>query len=624
MHLLPDNTPAAAVQLLHDSAPLVRSQQREERPALFAGRPTSKTVGQGAFSPRTATLPGLPVELIHRICAELDPVDLRNLAASSSTLANTVDTRRWRQAWCTSYGEPDSPQAVTAYRQFYPLYKRFQDTPYPALFGQRALPGSVQPTCAAQNELSCQQVLDCALGLRIRSQSGALKPVIRWFHEAIGSPVWSIEWMGEIAGWGHCLVERLTAAGHDPDSFCLPVKMFDPHKGLIDIASLPVSCTATLGSESLRNEGGSQVVPSPVQVTVLRSGTVVARNPFCVQLWYLRDCDRKTSPPSETLPVSASTVVAEAARGCIAIGRQCGNIQLWTLSPARCLWGTGSLHGDAVVGLISVAGGRLVSASIGGVLKMWQADPCKVVASHRVPPVEQLSGIEHVLPERFITRSIRDVLRVWMISETGFDCVARLDPYGQSRPKQDLHDENSAARIATLWQFPPFFLTCNLITLANGLVIRGTSRRDLDLGSESDIADLLELYDLNAPRSPYSRVATWRDMNDLDTTVPVREPRLLPERVCDGSIMFLKELPDGRILVGSSRQVVVYDPSSDDVLEVLYCPHNRRACLDTEPPWDPWDPLAGGCVSGDGFIWLLSRNGNLGVIDLFANIKQDS
>ena len=599
MNMLPDDAPHAAVQ---PSVPtsLLPSGQGEGQLPLLGRRTTAKTTGQDRS---LADLQSLPAELINRIGAELDPVDLCNLAASSERLARTVDTRRFTQMRNSFYGEPGSLQAMASYRQFYAVHNRFKGTAHQALFGQ------------SQSEQQPEQVLDCALGLRIKSQTGALKPACRSFKKAIVSPVWPMEWAGSIAGLGQCRISTLLWT--ERNGFHLPVQRLDPYQGIIDLAPLQLS-PPPMAETLVRSQASSLSVPPLfLKVNVLQDGTVVACHAVAIQLWYLGGIADGESPLSDTLPVQNATAVADMVPGRIAIGCDSGHIQVWSLSPKKCIQDRSALHRSQVNGLITLPDDRLVSASVDGSLVMWRGELDRVMASSRLPQEDNLLDIKAILPDRFITHSTCEVLHVWQVTWDGFHCIAMLNPFPRSFSMKDQHDHPMAERLRLFWCSAPFLLQCNITTLANNMAVRVSSRR----GAHSRLSRLpppvLELYDLNAAQGQQEVQGVWRSM-DMDTAVPIWEPRPLAGRACDDTIVLLKALPDGRIVVASRRRLVICEPSSGHILEVSYRSENEAVCQHEQPPCKP---LAGGCVSDDGFIWLYDRQGTAFLIDLFADIS---
>ena len=617
MNLLPDNEPQTAVQQ-NVSAPFIRSQKGKDRPPLFGLRTTAKIERPQVTSPPSATLPGLPAELISSIGADLDPVELRNLAATSVTLARTVDTREWKRIRRLFYGKPGSLQAMAHYRHFSPLYNRFGECLYRALLGQWVLSECSHSSCAQQSEITAEQMLDCAAALRIKSQKGALKPVVRSFR--MDGIAGSACWTGSIAGVGHCRIECPVRTGEH--GLFLPLQLLEPNKGPFTFTRLELPPIEDLG-ESTNGVDGQEAFPAaPLKVMVMKNGTVIARHPAAVYVWRQNNCAEMAFELDE-LPVKNSTVVTEVGPERIAIGRHCGNIQIWSLSPKRRLRSSSDrLHSAPITGLIGLPDGRFISASGDGMMMMWRPDEGDMVASQRIPKEEGVSGLEAISPDRFISRSLGNDLRVWQITESGFHCIALLDPFSRNYAKKGLYSQEMLERLRYFWSNPPYFVQDEIIVLANSMVMKVTSRRDLNLELTEDIAPLLSLYDLNAPQSPHDREVTWRNTDNTDTTVPIWEPRPLFDAVCNGTKVLLKAFPDGRIVVVSSRRVVIYEPTSDHVLEVPYdIDGDDTASEDAERPARS---LTGGCVTDEGFIWLYDSEGGLFVIDLLVDINHRS
>ena len=609
MNLLPDSEPQEAVQL-NVSIPLVQLRKDRPAPPLFCSRTTATTAPQIATVSRLSALERLPAELINRICMELDPVDLYNLSACSQALASTVDTRRFRQTHHSFYGEAGSPRATASCKRFYPVYKRFQSTLYQTLFGPVRPSGWSQPVQPPVG-LSPEQVLDCALGLRIKSQSGALQPAVWSFNKKCSAPVWSSAWVGWIAGLGQCRIGL--PAWTERDGIHLPMQILDPHQGPKDFPSLQVSLALTCGERTDRKEAALFLFPAGTfKITAVQDRMVIAYHSFGMQLWQMNCTEGVCEVMSATLPVQTATVIIETGPECIAIGCQNGCIQIWAISSEIRMRQAHRLHQTKVTGLLALPDNRLLSGSLDGLLKLWQTDRGDVIASHKLPLEGSCLAAIVAMPDRFITRSMRDVLCVWQVTDTDFHCIAVLSPcLVRSGTQEILYDEQMFHRLRRLWALFPFFLHYSATLMANDTVVRATAREGFRLQSPQVSSVIIEVYDLNAP--PHIEDMMQIRTGTNSPPAAVWEPRFLPDHVGDGPIVLLETLPDGRVVVASTCCVVICEPLTGHVLELLHWPQDEEESSE--------GPLSGGCVSADGFIWLYGRESAIFVVDPFADIN---
>ena len=203
MYTPDDNSSQTSVQ----SSPLpslsVASVCRQ-RPSLLSNPEEPCLTIHKPFSSRL-TLERLPPELIARICRYLDLGDRRNLAFTSTALAERVDLRCFREAFLSCYGVPGSLRARGCHDCFYPVYRRLPNDTVHALFGANRTGDSGQGRSGARHP-TAKQLLDCAMVLRTRSQSGRLLATSQQHRQRASEAIRLTIWAGPLEGQGQCRI----------------------------------------------------------------------------------------------------------------------------------------------------------------------------------------------------------------------------------------------------------------------------------------------------------------------------------------------------------------------------------------------------------------------------------
>ena len=546
----PDNSELLTVAQRAPSPPLLTTCAVQQS-GFFAGRHRTLSAQVETEPCHRATLQGLLPELLDMIGSYLNPGELRNLALSSREIAAKLNPRPYVRALQCYGRQADSRDRGGDKEYLYPLCNRFS---------------------AASPE--------------------------RYHMKTM--------WFGWLDGWVQCRAGPV-AVLPDSGSHHIEFQQFDPVRGITATVALPVFINrAPIESEHefldrVKNEGVRYLYVHKDFFASYANHT---------ETWLLRRNRGLCLVTQASVPVPLACCCLDIElNGCTvtAAGTINGDICLCDFTGNRGILHTVKLHRAKMVGLLSVQGGDLVSASQDGVLHMWKPSGCTPLACHRLPETEELHQITEVNDNHFLSHSgenERKLWRLWQVGQGGFACIALLAPQVSGTLQSGSRLEQACRGVQCFYQGSATGKKVRVAVQDQNRIISIINGRDGDLSGQQE-PTTLELYDLNRPPPPSKVTAKWSNPNTGHiTTVPVLEPLVLPALLCDDKALLVKSLKDGPLLVVScSGRVVLYHFDSGKIQELIYRPGSDN------------ETLIAAFLGKDNFIWLCGATGTLFVLD---------